>query len=59
MTVSELIDHFKEERRPYVAAAAFLGIHPRTISVWEEKGGKLPEQWAALFQVRQAERRKT
>jgi DNA-binding transcriptional MerR regulator len=50
MKVKELIKDFEGERRPYVAAAAFLGVHPRTISVWEEKkGGVVPEQWAALY----------
>jgi hypothetical protein len=50
MKVKELIKYFEGERRPYVAAAAFLGIHPRTISVWEEtKDGLVPDQWAALY----------
>lgn len=49
MKVKELLKEFKDERRPYVSAAAFLGINPATIVAWEKKGGQVPIQWAALF----------
>ena len=50
MKVEDLLKNFEEERRPYIAAAAFLGIHPQTISVWEkDKKGMVPPQWAALY----------
>lgn len=49
MKVKELIKDFEDERRPYVSAAAFLGVHPKTISVWENKDGEVPPQWAALY----------
>ena len=55
MKVSELIKDFEGERRPYVAAANFLGIHPQTITVWENKDGMLPAQWAALYRERRKE----
>ena len=59
MTVEELLKDFEGERMPYVSAAAFLGIHPRTISVWEkEKDGMVPNQWAALYREKKKEQKK-
>ncbi len=55
MKVEMLLNHFKDHRKPRVAAAACLGIHPATIRRWEETGGDVPEQWVALFKEKTKE----
>ena len=50
MKVSEILKDFENENLPLVAAAAYLGINPVTITRWERiKNGVVPEQWAALY----------
>ena len=55
MKTSELLKAFKNEKKPIVSAAGFLGIHPETIKAWEKKGGSVPEQWAALYREKTKE----
>ena len=52
MKTDELIKIFKDKRRPICSAAAFLGVHENTVRAWIRKDGVVPEQWAALFQVK-------
>ena len=58
MKVSELLKNFKEAKHPAVAAASFLGISPNTISVWKNKDGLVPVQWAALYREKAKEAKK-
>jgi hypothetical protein len=57
MKVEDLIKDFSGERKPIVAVAAYLGLHPQTIATWQKKDGDVPEQWEALYrQKREAEK---
>jgi DNA-binding transcriptional MerR regulator len=58
MKVKEILKKFKDEKKPIVSAAAFLGVHPETIKFWEKKGGYVPEQWAALYREKTKEEAK-
>jgi hypothetical protein len=52
MKTEALIKKFEKEPRPIGAAAAFLGVHENTIRAWINKDGRVPAQWAALFEIK-------
>ena len=54
MKVKELLDHFKHTPKPKISAAAFLGIHPATITAWE-KAGSVPAQWESHFKLKKGD----